>query len=34
MTTDVILVDTGAAAVILWIIWYFWLSKRPRSGRS
>ena len=27
MPTDVILVNVGAVLAILWIVWYFWLSR-------
>lgn len=33
MPLDIVLVDLGAAAVIGWIVWYFWLSKRKGEDR-
>ncbi len=26
MSIDVVLVNVGAVLVILWIVWYFWMS--------
>ncbi|MFQ5689990.1 MAG: cupredoxin domain-containing protein [Gemmatimonadota bacterium] len=31
MSTDVVLVDLAALATIGWIVWYFWLSEKPRA---
>jgi len=28
MSLDVLLVDVGAVLVSVWIVWYFWLSRR------
>lgn len=29
MASDVILVNLAALGVVVWIVWYFWLSERP-----